>query len=244
MIVHDVTQGTPEWLKLRSGIPTASSFDQIVYSKLDENGVLPKSKSQGKYLHILVAERLMGEPEEKYQSNWMERGISLELEAVGSYEFRRDVDTTPVGFVTTDDGRIGCSPDRFAGDDGGVEIKCPKGSTHLGYLMSEDGAAGDYIQQVQGTLWITGRKWWDVFSYHPRLPPSLVRIHRDERYIAQLAKRVREFSDRLEALVAECREKGWGVTSTTETSVDAAHSIIEQRLRGSLFEQTGEEAPL
>jgi hypothetical protein len=30
MITHDVTQGSPEWLEARLGIPTASEFDKII----------------------------------------------------------------------------------------------------------------------------------------------------------------------------------------------------------------------
>jgi hypothetical protein len=55
----------------------------------------------------------------------MERGARMEEEAVAAFEFDRGIDTEVVGFVTTDDGLAGCSPDRFAGSDEVVEIKCP-----------------------------------------------------------------------------------------------------------------------
>ena len=60
MKVHAVTQGTPEWKRLRAGIPTASAFDQLVVSSLNKDGQLASSKSLTKYLHKLLTERLLG----------------------------------------------------------------------------------------------------------------------------------------------------------------------------------------
>ena len=35
-------------------------------------------------------------------------------------------------------------------------------------------------------MWITQRKWWDFLSYHPSLPPLLIRVERDDEYIKAL----------------------------------------------------------
>ena len=106
MKVHDVEQGTSAWLELRAGIPTSSEFDKI----LTPTG--KKSKSAGPYMHKLIAERLMGHPVVEYVSLDMDRGARLEEQAVSFYEFKYDVDTEPMGFVTNDAQTIGCSPDR------------------------------------------------------------------------------------------------------------------------------------
>jgi hypothetical protein len=47
-----------------------------------------------------------------------------------------------------EDGRVGCSPDGFIGDDGILEIKCPKPENHIGYLLDVEGIG--YRCQVQG----------------------------------------------------------------------------------------------
>ena len=39
---------------------------------------------------------------------------------------------------------------------------------------------------MQGQLWVSGRKWCDFMSYHPQLPPLLVRVEPDEKYHAAL----------------------------------------------------------
>ena len=59
MIVHaDIAQGTPEWLALRLGIPTASCFDQIITTGGKKGE--PKASTQAeKYMYTLLAERMM-----------------------------------------------------------------------------------------------------------------------------------------------------------------------------------------
>jgi hypothetical protein len=202
MKVHTVTQGTPEWLALRAGIPTASCFDQILTPK-------GKVSTQAeRYMHQLLAERIMGHPVEQVVTSWMDRGTQLEAEAVNYYEGIREVDTTRIGFLTNDAGTIGASPDRFVGEDGLLEIKVPKEHTHVAYLLGS--AVSDvYKPQVQGQLWISGRQWCDSMSYHPEMPPALVRTMRDDAYIAALTAGVETFAEELDRMAAKLRERGW-----------------------------------
>jgi hypothetical protein len=194
MIIHNVKQGSREWLDLRSGIPTASAFDRI----LTPTG--KRSTSADSYLHLLIAERIMGHPEVGAVSMWMGRGTQLEAEAVAFYELQRDCDSVPVGFITNDDGTVGASPDRLVGDEGLLEIKVPAPHTHVGYLLSQQTVDRAYYPQCMGQLWITGRKWLDIVSYHPEMPPALVRLERDEKFIAILADAITEFSIRLQSI--------------------------------------------
>ena len=76
MIVHQCVQGTAEWLAIRAGIPTASAFDRII----TKSG--KPSKSAEKYLHGLLAERLMGHPTIEAVSFWQGRGLQMEAEAI------------------------------------------------------------------------------------------------------------------------------------------------------------------
>lgn len=202
MILHDVIQGTTEWLAVRAGIPTASAFDRIVTPK-----GRPSTQAE-KYMHQLLAERMMGHPVLQVQTHWMGRGQELEGEAILYYEGVRELDTTVIGFVTNDERTIGASPDRFVGDDGLLEIKCPAEHTHVGYLLTR-AVDAEYYPQVQGQLWITDRKWLDILSYHPEMPPAIVRVERDDEYIATLAAAVIGFSASLEWKAVELREKGW-----------------------------------
>lgn len=202
MRIHDVVQGTPEWLKLRSGIPTASCFERII---------TPKGKASAqvtKYMHRLLAERMMQHPVTEFVSTWMDRGSQLEAEAVAYYEALKEVGTVKVGFVTNDAGTIGASPDRLVGEDGLLEIKVPAEHTHVAYLLTR-AVDAEYFPQVQGQLWVTGRKWSDIMSFHPEMPPALIHVERDDGYIVALSSAVESFAAELDRLAAECRERGW-----------------------------------
>ncbi len=203
MIIHDVEQGSEAWLKLRSGIPTASEFDKI----LTKSG--KKSASAEGYMHTLLGERMMGHPSFNFLSDWMSRGKEMESRAVRYYEFQKDAETVPVGFITDNQKWFGASPDRMVGDDGLLEIKCPKDSTHVGYLLGGSSVLDAYRVQAMGQLWISGRAWTDVLSFHPEMPEALIRTERDEVFIALLEEAVLEFSAKLEAKSLELSERGW-----------------------------------
>jgi len=172
-------QGSPEWFEARLGIPSASMFSKIVTTK----GAW--STQADSYINQLVAERLTGEREEIYQSHHMIRGTELEPEARDMYCLMKDVEVQEVGFCLHDTLKAGCSPDGLVGEDGGIEIKCPAPATHVEYLRGGV-LPSRYKQQVMGCLWITQREWWDFVSYHPNMKPLIVRVERDEEYIAAL----------------------------------------------------------
>ncbi len=188
ILVHE--QGSPEWLMARLGCPSGSGFSKLVTS------TGKPSTSAETYINELIAEKVIGEPPENNPNEWMQRGTLLEPDARAFYEFDRDVTVTEVGFCMHDVLECGVSPDGLVGDAGGLEIKCPKPSTHIKYLRSQAGYLQkkeppvEYYQQVMGCLWITEREWWDFLSYHPSLPPMLVRVERNEAYIKQLAEQV------------------------------------------------------
>src|SRR5580692_5011962 len=106
----ELPQGSSAWYAERSGIPTASMFDQVLTPKRME-----LSASRKKYAARLIAERLLN-----WQSDSLDKiqhiadGKANEHYAVGSLEDIYDIKTTPIGFATTDDGRFGASPDRVA----------------------------------------------------------------------------------------------------------------------------------
>jgi hypothetical protein len=202
VIVHDVTQGSEEWLQLRLGIPTASEFDRIVTP-----AKLQLASAAQKYMCVKLAEWAYGAPLEQFVSPWMERGQALEAEAVRYYEMERDCQTQAVGLITTDDGMIGASPDRLVVDEDDntwlLEQKCPALETHVGYLLDPASLMAEYRLQVQGQLWVCEREWCDMQSYYPGFPSVITRVRRDEKVIAALALHVPAFV----ATMLECRAK-------------------------------------
>lgn len=198
MIEVPVEQGTTAWQNARLGIPTASCFDRILTP-----AKLKPSESSRKYLYQKLAERLLGVPMEFGGSGATQRGSDMEPQAVAGYEFQNDCETRKSGLCLTDDRRIGCSVDRFVGDDGILEIKSPLAPQHIATLL---GDGEDHRLQFQGQLWITGRKWVDLVSYFPELPPAPMRFERDEEVIAAIAEHVYAFADRLDGAEARLRE--------------------------------------
>lgn len=194
MKIIDVQQGSPEWLQARLGMPTASEFASIITPKTRK-----PSASQDKYLAKLCAEWFIGEPIDGYTSVFMERGTQMEPQAADSYAFARDVECSPVGFCTTDDSKIGCSPDRLVGDDGLLEIKCPGAEAHMRYLLSDGEMVADYWCQAQGELYVTGRAWVDLYSFNPVMPEVCVRVEPDEEFQTALHECLMAFVKKLDA---------------------------------------------
>ncbi len=189
MIRIDCEQGTQEWMDHRRGVATASRFSNILTPK----GAL-STQAVG-YRYELLAEWLSGETDTGFVSPAMLRGVELEPSAVAWYEFLTDVKVDRVGFCFLDEVRlVGCSPDGLVGKDGGIEIKCPGGKAHMEFLLTGE-VPSQYIPQVQGNMWVTGRQWWDFISYHDKLPPAKVRVARDHEYIGLMASAIDLFVD-------------------------------------------------
>lgn len=186
-IYHDVEQGTDAWDYLRMGIPTSSKFDKILTP-----GGKP-SRQWEAYAHHLIAERYCNRPINSYTSPAMENGKMIEEDAALDYEAQFNLDTQKIGFVTTDDGQVGCSPDRLVGDDGLLEIKCPLPGTQIGYLLTGK-IDQEYYPQLQGQLYVTGRQWVDIRGFNPELPRSTIRVVRDPVFIACLEEQLFQFN--------------------------------------------------
>jgi hypothetical protein len=163
------------------------------------------TKTRQDYLCRLVMERILGRPlEENVKTKWMEHGCKYESEAVAEFHLMK-VPTVPWGFVTSDDGRYGCSPDRgVVGSRELVEIKCPAPWTHCRYHVY--GPGDDYTAQVQGQMMITGCNMVYFFSYFPGLPSFILETKRDEKYITKLKIELENFCDEIDKKEAYFRE--------------------------------------
>ncbi len=185
---HNVQQNTPEWLALRAGKPTASDFSKLITSTGEP------SKSLSTYAITLAAELYAGKPLDVWEGNsYTERGHALEDDARRLYALMHDQEPEIVGFMTDDAERYGCSPDSLVGENGGSEIKCLKAENHIKailYYRKHKKCPPDYVQQVQGSLLVCERDWWDLFFFHPDLPHLTIRIMRDEDLIKSLREQI------------------------------------------------------
>jgi predicted phage-related endonuclease len=202
MQIIDCEQNSDIWLRARMGIPTASAFSDVL------------AKGEGKvrrtYMLKLAGEIITGEPMESFTNGHTERGHAMEDEARDLYTFQTGASLQRVGFVRN--GAVGCSPDSLIGDDGGLEIK-----TKLPHLLIDvilkDKCPPEHVAQIQGTLWVTGRQWWDIVIYWPGIPLFVKRIARDDAYIKTLAEEVARFRTELDAVVSQIRQRGEAVAA-------------------------------
>jgi predicted phage-related endonuclease len=184
----DIEQNSLEWLCARAGLVTASEADALISPTFK----IRESKGVESYLDQKLAEKWVGGPIEEFSTLDMDFGKILEEEALPFYEFEFGEKVNRVALITDDAGRIGCSPDGLIGDDGGIEIKCPKAKTHIGYLRAGEVPA-DYILQVHFSMFVTGRKWWKFMSYRRRMPPLVKVVERDEKIQGVIGEAVAAF---------------------------------------------------
>jgi putative phage-type endonuclease len=193
-------QRTEEWYKARLGKVTASKVADVLAKT--KTGV---SASRANYLSDLVVERLTGQQAEFYQNEAMQWGTETEPQARMAYEAQTNNLVDEEGFIDHPSiANLGCSPDGLVGDSGLIEIKCPNSKTHIDTLLSGK-APSKYIPQMQTQMAVTGRKWCDFVSFDPRLPEDLqlfiVRVERDDEYIANLEKEVSAFLQEVDETV-------------------------------------------
>lgn len=251
-IIQGVDQGGDAWLRIRLGIPTASNFHRIVTRVKCELSAQAKD-----YALQLVAERLLRSPTETAGGfHWMERGKELEAHAVRQYEFANDVTTVPVTFITTDDGRIGCSPDRLvAGDKAaaklGLEVKCPSPPVHLEYLAAaagitvgvkpsakpkppKKGAAPEIVPAEPQPLWV-----FTADDYKPQVQGQI--------YIAEFDRAdLYSFHERMPAAtVRTYRDDAYieKLAAALAAFTEQLDSLTEQALKLGVYQAAAEKAP-
>lgn len=173
---HNVEQGSEDWFLLREGLLTASNAVPI-----GANGAGLKTYCKKVVTESLGIERI------HFTNPDIERGNELEPIGRTAYEIERGVDVVECGFITNDELEgVGASPDGLIGEDGGIEIKARNDEKHLSLILGEEKEIPN--PQIQMTLLITGRKWWDFVSFNPNFgkPLFIKRIYPDKVYFEKL----------------------------------------------------------
>jgi hypothetical protein len=194
MKVHQIAQGSVEWSLLRSGKVCASEFDSLV-SPLGKvrTGDGPRS-----YLHKKLAEKWTGGPLPSLNVWDFDQGHFLEEYARPAFALETGLIAETCGFIESDDGRAGCSPDGLiASENTGIEIKCPHIETHIGYLLAGI-LPSDYVLQVQASLYITGFKKWHFYSFRRKMPSLHLIIEPDETIQKAITTALAEFKARFD----------------------------------------------
>lgn len=209
MIVLECEQGSPEWFQARSGVITASNFEEC-RKKLKSGANKGQHTSKAKeYAFRLAVERISGEllSEDKFDTFEMRRGRDLEPEARLAHEASRGIMVDQTGIALTDDRIFGASVDGLIDEDGCSEYKCFIGPSSLMPILLDNDLSATR-DQVQGQMWITGRKWSDFVLYCPALKAigrdlTIITVDRNDDYIEELEKDMLEFNE----LVNQYKEK-------------------------------------
>lgn len=187
--IYDCEQRSDEWYELRRGIVTASVVGQLLTPTLK---VASNETSRG-VIAGLVAERISGVIEQSFTNDDMMRGILHEPVAREAYA-ENYAPVTEVGFMVKAEGdwTLGCSPDGLVGDDGLIEIKCPRQRGHVQTILA-DSVPYHYVAQCQAALLVSGRDWLDYVSFHAGLPLFVKRVHPDAEWFAAITEACKAF---------------------------------------------------
>jgi len=208
VILVECEQGSPEWHAARAGCITASNF------KLTRTGAKLKSgPNKGEYnekakdyAFRLAIERIAGKPLDVGFVTWqMKRGHELGRAARAAHEMKAGVVAQRAGFLITDDRLFGASADGLIDFTGGSEYKCLVSPESLREVLMGDDIS-EYMDQIQGCMWITGRQWWHFALYCPALEPAGKQLYwreikRNDEHIEAMESDLIEF----EKLVSKFR---------------------------------------
>lgn len=159
------------------------------------------------YAYRVAVEQIYGQTTEDTYVTWeMRRGTELEPRARIAYETVTGNLAEESGIVTTDDELFAYSTDGLVDEDGLIEIKSPNSARKI-VEMWTIGDLSEYVHQLQGGLWLTGRKWLDFIMYAPQLESVskdlfIKRIERDEEFIATMEQQLWDFAKRVQSHVA------------------------------------------
>lgn len=209
----EVAENAPlsDWQKARLGKITASRFGDVKRLKNGEWGETALS-----YLYELAGEHLTGQPADTFAGNsatdW---GNEYEAEALREYTRRtgRKVKTGQNFLQHPELALVGGTPDGLIGEKGVIEVKCPYSfKNHLRTVINRT-VPNEYIAQVHGQLWLSGREWCDFVSYDPRIPKDhparlvIVRVERNPMVLNDLENTIGEFHDLLLTKLAALKIK-------------------------------------
>jgi hypothetical protein len=227
-LLYSCDQRSPAWHALRARCTATASDFRVARAKLKRaSGDKKAGEPTDACLNLALKkalERIKQRPVGKTFTTWqMERGVKLEPYARMAHEKRLEKRATAstsladlmieeAGLMTTPDGVFGCSVDGLIGEFGGSEYKCLVGAEKLRNVLIENDIS-DYLDQVQGCMWISGRRWWHFGLYYPDLAAigldfHLIEVERDDDYIADLERDLLSFKRIVDDYEARLRDMG------------------------------------
>lgn len=162
------------------------------------------------YARDLARDRCGGQaPDQFIRAVYRDTGHASEEDARIHMESQFGILIDEAGFAVTDDRKFGLSVDGLIGHDGTWECKAMVSSNTLFDCLVEGQVQG-FIDQCQGGLWLTGRKYCLLTLWAPDLPKKMlppIRVERNEDYIEALEEDLMAFERLVCQQVAALQEK-------------------------------------
>lgn len=199
-------QGTPEWLKLKLGVISASNISKVLAKR--------GSDTRNGYMAELVGQVCTGEQEE-INAKALEWGRVNEDSARAAYSFKSGLSVEKVGFIYKDQSRrSGCSPDlKVTGKNKFGEIKVPMATRVYIEFLASGKIKKDYMDQVMFSMWVTGAEEWDFINYNPRMKSGEMlyfeTIERNPIWMQRFDDAVPEFISEMDSMLERIGVK-WG----------------------------------
>ena len=173
----EVEQGSQEWHRMRSGVITGSRVHDIIKSGRKKGSY---SDARSRYMKELIAQVCTGLFPDEINAKQLQWGKDNEPKARELYDPWGDHQITEIAFIYSDDMRCGVSPDSLVDDNGALEIKCPWTTTQYIYQLLGGEPKLEYLTQIQFSLWITEREYWDFTNFDPRMKKNNIKTIRHE----------------------------------------------------------------
>jgi hypothetical protein len=194
-IFVDMKQNSIEWEREKLGKFSASACADLFAGK-------STATYQG-LIKRIAFERMYGATPESWDGNfWTERGHDLEPLAVQEQLFQnKHKDIKRVGLVVKDDWTC-CSPDLLIGENKLMQIKAPKYSTQIDYLISKT-IPMKYQKQMQFEMFVTQREENIFFSYHEVLPNVEIPLKVNRDFHKELEIRLTTAKEHVQELIKQ-----------------------------------------
>lgn len=188
-----------KWLKEKEVCFSGSEF----YRLMTDEESRELSKGAKTYVIEKVLQSETEQDKRVLKTASIEWGNDNELEAVNEFIRKTGKVVYNIGedqeFIKVSK-HVGATPDGLIGKYEGLETKCPDSKTHYEWLrFLNNGNFKEYLKnyywQIQGCLYVTGRKKWYFVSYDPRFKNIekrllIIEIERNEADITNLKRKL------------------------------------------------------
>lgn len=196
--VSTMAQGSPEWLRCKLGVISASNISKVVAKK--------DSETRNTYMCELVAQVCTGQVEE-INSKYLAWGKMHEDAARAIHQFTENAPLVQIPFVfLNNDNREGCSPDSVIEGVKGVEIKCPFNPVNYIKFLVSDKVKKEYELQCQYSMRILDCDKYDIVQYHPEMKKTILKslnYERDANIQNTFSDAVPQFIDEMDKMLSK-----------------------------------------